>query len=816
LLPLVSLDTILGKCRFMISPKNISIIALSLFMIAAARLSAQQKDYPIQPVPFTQVHVNDSFWQPKMETNANVTIPYVLAQCKTHGRVNNFLRAAKMLSGDQLSEFPFDDTDIYKVIEGASYAMQVKSNPKLERYIDTLIGIIGAAQEKDGYLYTFRTVNAKKPHEWIGKKRWENEEILSHELYDAGHLYEAAVAHYQATGKRTLLNIALKNADLLVRTFGYGKEEKYPGHQIVEIGLVKLYRVTGNKKYLDLAKFFLDIRGPKGDSYNQADKRVVDQHEAEGHAVRAAYMYTGMADVAALTGNKQYLNAIDDIWNDVVSKKLYITGGIGATGNGEAFGDAYQLPNMSAYAETCAAIANVYWNSRMFLLHGDAKYIDVLERTLYNGLLSGVSLSGNRFFYPNVLSSMGQNQRSAWFSCACCISNMTRFLPSVPGYVYAHDKNDLYVNLFMSNSSDITLNAGKVNIVQKTNYPWDGRVDMTVNPAKSGRFTLKLRIPGWALAKPVPGDLYTFVDNHPVPVTISINGKPVTYQTDKGYAVLNRQWKKGDKVTMNLPMETQKVIANKQVKDDKDRFVFERGPVVYCLEGPDNRDSLVQDITVDKMAVSNALFKANMLNGVEVITAEGKSTKRQLNTDALLQTDQKVTAIPYYAWANRGASEMTVWIPYEASASRPQPAPTIASTSKVSGSVKGKRMLKALNDQYDPQNSNDHSMPYLHWWPKQNSTEYVQYDFDTVHTVSQSKVYWYDDKPDGGCAVPASYKLYYKKDGEWAPVKNTTPYEIAKDKYNVLNFEPVQTTALKLEVQLPVDNSAGIHEWAVE
>jgi len=789
------------------------VFSLALF---GNNVFAQQKDYPIQPVPFTRVHVNDSFWQPKMEVNAEVTIPYVLAQCKANGRVDNFLRAAKLLSGDKLSEYPFDDTDIYKVIEGASYAMQVKSNPKLERYIDTLIGIIGAAQEKDGYLYTFRTVNAQKPHEWIGAKRWENEEVLSHELYDAGHLYQAAVAHYQATGKKTLLNIALKNADLLVRTFGYGKEEKYPGHQIVEIGLVKLYRVTGNKKYLDLAKFFLDIRGPKGEAYNQADKKVAEQDTAEGHAVRAAYMYTGMADVAALTGDQRYLNAIDKIWDNVVTKKLYITGGIGATNNGEAFGDAYQLPNMSAYAETCAAIANVYWNSRMFLLHGDSKYIDVLERTLYNGLLSGVSLTGNRFFYPNPLASMGQNQRGAWFSCACCISNMARFLPSVPGYVYAHDKNDLYVNLFMSNSSDILLDAGKVNIIQKTNYPWSGKVDITVNPVKSGNFTLRVRIPGWALDKPVPGDLYTSANTNPEPVSISINGKYYHYERIKGYAVISRKWKKGDKVTMILPMETQKIFANTRVKDDKDRFAFQRGPIVYCLEGPDNRDSTVQNITINKMAVSNALYKPELLNGIEIITTEGKSSKRQLNTNALLETDQNVTAIPYYAWANRGASEMEVWIPYEASASRPKPAPTIASTSKVSGSVKSKRMLKALNDQYDPQDSKDASMPYLHWWPKQNSTEFVQYDFDKVHTVSQSKVYWYDDKPWGGCAIPASYKIYYLKDGRWLPVKNTTPYTIAKDQYNNLTFEPVQTTALKLEVQLPVDNSAGIHEWAVE
>ncbi|WP_167443301.1 glycoside hydrolase family 127 protein [Mucilaginibacter endophyticus] len=795
--------------------KVAGVLAVSLTALVSPLL-AQQKDYPIQPVAFTSVHVNDNFWQPKMEVNAKVTIPYVLAQCKANGRVDNFLRAAKKLDGDKLSEFPFDDTDVYKAIEGASYSMQNKRNPELDKSIDSLISIIGAAQEPDGYLYTFRTVNAKKPHEWIGDKRWVNEEILSHELYNAGHLYEAAVAHYQATGKRTLLNIAIKNADLLVKTFGPGKIEEYPGHQIVEIGLSKMYRVTGNKQYLDLAKFFLDVRGPKGDAYNQADKKVVDQHEAEGHAVRAAYMYTGMADIAALTGNTSYLTAIDDIWSDVVTKKLYITGGIGATGAGEAFGDAYQLPNMSAYAETCAAIGNVYWNNRMFLLHGDSKYIDVLERTLYNGLLSGVSLSGNRFFYPNPLASMFQHQRSAWISCACCISNMTRFLPSLPGYVYAKNKNDLYVNLFMSNSSNIKLTEGNVNIVQQTDYPWKGRVDITVNPDKAGEFTLRVRIPGWAKQQPVPGDLYTFMDKKSFPLTLMINGQAKSFETEKGYAVLKRTWKKGDKVSLLLPMETEKVLANNQVKDDRGRFAFERGPIVYCLEGPDNKDSLVQNILINKNAIANANYQADLLNGVDVISTEGKSAKRQLKTDSILQTDQMVKAIPYYAWANRGPSEMTVWIPYESSAVRPKPAPTIASTSKVSASLKNTRMFAAIKDQYEPADSKDTNYPYLHWWPAKNTSEFVQYDFDAEHTVSESKVYWYDDGPWGGCRIPASYKILYKKDGQWVPVKNTTPYTVSKDGFNVVTFEPVATTALRMEIQLPVDNSSGIHEWAVK
>lgn len=790
---------------------------LSLFITASViTVNAQQKDYPIQPVAFTKVHVNDGFWQPKMEVNAIVTIPYVIEQCKKNGRIDNFLRAGKKLDGDKMSEFPFDDTDVYKAIEGASYSIQNKKNPKLQAYIDTLITIIGDAQEPDGYLYTFRTVNAKKPHAWIGAKRWEKEEELSHELYNAGHLYEAAVAHYQATGKKTLLNIAIKNADLLVKTFGPGKIEEYPGHQIVEIGLSKMYRVTGNKKYLDLAQFFLDVRGPKGDAYNQANKRVVDQHEAVGHAVRAAYMYTGMADIAALTGDKKYLAAIDDIWSDVVNKKLYITGGIGATGAGEAFGDAYQLPNMSAYAETCAAIGNVYWNERMFLLHGDSKYIDVLERTLYNGLLSGVSLSGDKFFYPNPLASMFQHQRSAWISCACCISNMTRFLPSLPGYVYAKDKNDLYVNLFIGNSSKIDLINTSVNLTQVTDYPWKGLVNINVDPQKTAAFTLHVRIPGWASQQPVPGDLYSFIGKTDLPVIISINGKQVNFKLEKGYAVLDRTWKKGDQITVNLPMETQKIIANNNVRDDKGRFVLERGPVVYCLEGPDNKDSLVQNIMIDKNAPTEATYQANLLDGVDVISIAGQSTKRQLKSDSILVTGQNVKAIPYYAWANRGPSEMTVWIPYEASAARPKPAATIASTSKVSASLKNARMFNAIKDQYEPADSKDTNYPYLHWWPAKNTSEFIQYDFASEAVVSSSKVYWYDDGPWGGCRIPVSYKLLYKKDGKWLPVKNTSPYAISKDKFNEVSFEPVSTTALRMEIQLPVDNATGVHEWAVK
>lgn len=785
-------------------------------LLAMATLSgiAQVRDYPIQPVSFTQVQVTDHFWKPRLQTNASITIPYILQMCKQHGRIDNFLAAAGKRENKVCSEFPFDDTDIYKWLEGASYALQVAPNPALSKYLDTLIDIIAQAQEPDGYLYTFRTIKPAKLHDWISDKRWVNDSVLSHELYNAGHLYEAAYAHFNATGKKNLLNIALKNADLLCAAFGWDKLRIYPGHQIVEIGLAKLYRITGRKKYLDLAKFFLDVRGPDGEAYNQANKRVVDQTEAVGHAVRAAYMYSGMADIAALTGDTAYLKAIDAIWNDVVNGKIYITGGIGATNNGEAFGDAFYLPNMSAYAETCAAIANVYWNNRMFLLHGDAKYIDVLERTLYNGLLSGISLNGTRFFYPNPLASIGQHDRSGWFSCACCISNMTRFLPSVPGYVYAQNKNDLYVNLFMSNSSHIQLPAGKVRLTQTTNYPWNGRVDLQVEVIKPTAFALHIRIPGWASGQPMTGVLYTIAEK-PTPVTITLNGKPITIKMEKGYAVLNRTWQKGDKVSVALPMQPQHVYANEKVKADEGRFAIQYGPVVYCLEGWDNKDSLVQNIVVDKNAPLQVSYKADMLDGINTITMPGTGARRQLHTTALIMSRQPVTAIPYYAWDNRGPGEMEVWIPYTQSAARPQPAPTIAYKSKVTASIQSRSLL-AVHDQFKPTDSKDNSVPYFHWWPKKNTTEWVQYDFDSAHTVSSCKVYWFDDGPWGGCRIPAKWTIYYKKDEQWIPVTNTSVYEIAKDKYNSVRFEPLTTTALKLEVQLPVKYATGIHEWVVE
>jgi hypothetical protein len=793
-------------------------VVLSI-LIASDELIAQNRDYPIQPVTFNHVHVHDEFWAPRITVNADITIPYVLQKCRETGRFDNFLKAAGKKPPTNLTDFPFDDSDVFKVIEGVSYSLQIKPNPALERSIDTLITIIGEAQEPDGYLYTFRTMKPEKLHPWISPKRWEKDPDLSHELYNVGHLYEAAVAHYLSTGKKTLLDIAIKNADLIVKDFGPGKAAYFPGHQVIEMGLARMYRVTGKKEYLELAKYFLDIRGNgkiRGSEYNQSQKPVTDQHEAVGHAVRAAYMYTGMADVAALTGDATYVKAIDDIWMDVVNKKMYLTGGIGATGAGEAFGAPYQLPNMSAYAETCASIANVYWNNRMFLLHGDASYIDVMERVLYNGFLSGVSQSGTKFFYPNPLASMGQHQRSAWFSCACCISNVTRFMPSVPGYVYAQNENNLYVNLFMTNKADIVLPSGKLSIAQQTTYPWQGQVKIDVGVSKKMTFTLRVRIPGWARQMPVPGDLYRFADNREVKIPIKINGKEVNYTLEKGYAVFNRTWNKGDVVEMDLPMEVEKVLANEKVKDDKGKFAFQKGPLVYCLEGPDHKDGVVQNIVMNQEVSVKERYEKQLLNGVITLTGEGSATSRQLESSDLLKTNLQATAIPYYAWSNRGPSEMVVWIPFEESAARPRAAATIASKSIVSASINNKRMLASLNDQFEPSSSEDKSALYLHWWPKKDTDEWIQYDFDSEKTISESSVYWYDDSPFGGCRIPASARLLYKEGDKWVPVKNITPYLPVKDKYDVVKFEPIKTTAVRMEIKLPKNHATGVHEWIIK
>jgi len=656
--------------------KKISILLFVCFSLGAYA----QQDYPIKPVPFTSVKLSDQFWTPRIETNRTVTIPASFARCESTGRVKNFVLAATH-TGKFCSVYPFDDTDIYKTIEGASYSLAEHPDPKLSAYLDSLIAIIGKAQEPDGYLYTARTIDPLHPHEWSGAERWVNEQKSSHELYNCGHLYEAAAAHYMATGKRNFLNIALKNADLLVRTFGPDKKHVAPGHEIVEMGLVRLYRITGKKDYLNLAKFFIDQRGIKqydakskneweNGMYFQDNKPVIQQDEAEGHAVRAMYLYSGMADVAALTGDTAYLAAIDKIWNNMVGKKMYVQGSIGAVGDGERFGDNYELPNATAYNETCAAIGSVFWNQRMFLLHGDSKYIDVMEKTLYNGLISGVGLDGKSFFYTNAMQIKNnfsgadtEPERSGWFTCSCCPTNVVRLIPSIPGYIYAEKGNAVYVNLFISGTGNLMVNNKAVTITQQNNYPWDGGLNFTIDPSeKKFDMDLNVRIPGWAQNDAIPSDLYSYDKKSAQQVEIKINGLPVNYQMQKGYAVISRKWKKNDKVEVLLPMEVRRVVANTKIQDDNGKVALQRGPIMYCAEWKDNNGQ-ASNILVPKDAVFKPVYEAGLLNGVMVLKADVKSVNIDATGQNISTQTATLTAIPYYSWANRGKGEMTVWFP---------------------------------------------------------------------------------------------------------------------------------------------------------
>lgn len=823
--------------------------------------------YPISPVPFTSVKVTDAFWGRRLEASREVTIPLAFRKCEESGRYENFVKAARPSDSYKVEGYSFDDTDVYKTIEGASYLLQTYPDKKLEHYMDSVLALVAAAQEPDGYLYTARTMNPKHPHAWAGSRRWEKVEDLSHEFYNLGHMVEGAIAHYQATGKRTFLDIAMRYADCVCREIGDGpgKQVAVPGHQIAEMALAKLYLVTGDRKYLDEAKFFLDKRGytsRKGE-YSQAHKPVVEQDEAVGHAVRAAYMYSGMADVAALTGDSAYIRAIGRIWDNIVSKKYYITGGIGATSKGEAFGKNYELPNMSAYCETCAAIGNVYLNYRLFLLHGESKYFDVLERTLYNGLISGVSLDGGAFFYPNPLESMGQHQRQPWFGCACCPSNICRFIPSLPGYVYAVKEKSVYVNLFMSNEASLDVKGKKLGLRQTTRYPFEGDTEMEITRATGSDFILKIRIPGWVRNRPVPSDLYRYADGKQPTYAVRVNGMPAeaSVQAD-GYVALSRKWRKGDKVTVHFDMPPRVVKAHPSVTADKGRIAVERGPLVYCAEWKDNdfdvlgvlmnREPQIWEMMLDGWGASSSVTDrkdSSALNSRNVSSAEtgrnaswaaaGRNTSSVPadRTDALLgalrlQTpaqalkydvkgrlvaeDITLTLIPYYAWAHRGAGAMSVWLPAELNACRPSQPETLASRSRLTASHPT-AALTAVNDRLVPQQADDRSLPYYHWWPKQGSTEWLVYTFPEATAVSHSAVYWFDDAPWGGCRVPASWRLYYKDaSGAWQPVTVSGGYGVEKGVANEVNFVPVTTTALKLEVRQPEKYSCGLFEWKVK
>jgi DUF1680 family protein len=794
------------------------LLIISFALACNGHLPAQDQDYPIQPKPFSEVKIQDEFWAPRIKTNHEVTIPIAIAQSEETGRIDNFKIAGGMQEGEFCSIYPFDDSDVFKIIEAASYSLQIFPDPKLEAQVDSLIEYMAAAQEEDGYLYTNRTIGGKL-HPWAGSQRWELVHELSHELYNVGHMYEAAAAHYQATGKRNLLDIAIKNADLLVEEFGPDGIQNYPGHEEVEIGLVKLYRVTKDERYLKLAQFFLDIRGQEGignpKKYDQSHIPVIEQREAVGHAVRGAYLWTGMADIAAITGNKDYMTAIDAIWHDVVDTKYFINGGIGATGSGEAFGDAYELPNMSAYCETCAGVGNAKWNHRMFLMSGDSKFIDVLERTMYNNIMDGVSLSGDRFFYPNPLASYGQHERQAWFGCACCPPNVARFLPEMPGYIYAQRASSIYVNLYVSSETSFVLPEGELHLQQQSGFPWAGDVSIIVKNNQTMPAEIKLRVPGYVQNRPVPSDLYAYPYAANGTFTVKVNGAELKYRIDEqGYISINRNWTNGDAIEIDFPMEIQVVETHPEVEADAGRIAVERGPILYCAEWADNPDDKVLSLIVDPKQDFN-LEKTDQLGGIYQIKGTARQASRMLDGSVTLSGERSLTLIPYHLWNNRGPGEMTVWMATNQEVVMPAPAPTIARRAKVSSSKEAKSLI-ALNDQMLPEHSNDHSVTYHHWWPNKDQEEWVAFDFERKEEISKVKIYWFDDGPQGGCRIPASWKVQYKKGEKWKSVKNTTEYTTTKDAWDEVNFKPVKTEALLILVQLPKEYAAGLYEVVIE
>jgi DUF1680 family protein len=612
--------------------------------------SAHEPDYAIRPVPPASVAVRDAFWAPRLETNRTVTIAHNLQQLESQGSLGGF-RILSGKSGEKYHGYMWGDSDVYKTLEGMTYGLQACPDPKLNKQMEEIFATVVGAQAADGYLM---------PHVQIAAPAYthfKEESTQTCELYSMGHMIESALAHYQATGRRNSLQAAIKLADLIVKTYGPGGIEKPSGHPEIELALIRLYRVTNDRRYLELAAALVDRAQRIPTTWTQG-KPALSDDEATGHAVAMQYLYSAATDVAVLTGNRALMGLLERKWANLVGRKLYLTGNAGHESHGEGFGPNYDLPNgKGAYNETCAAIANIFWNQRMFLASGDAKYLDVLERALYNGVLPGVSLRGNRFFYANPLEADGKRPfspdgsctRFPWCGCPCCPTNIVRFLPQIPGYAYATGDESLYVNLFMAGAAKLKVGDRVVELRQETRYPWDGRIMLAVNPQGPSTFTLHLRIPGWARNRPLPSDLYRYADSEKPATKLAVNGQPADLVVEKGFASLRRPWKAGDVVTLELSMPVRRVVAHDAVSADRRRFAVERGPIVYCAEGADNGGRVLAKVPGRPLKFVSR-WQPDLLGGVVTIRILPAAAGNSL------------TLIPYYAWCHRGPNEMAVWL----------------------------------------------------------------------------------------------------------------------------------------------------------
>lgn len=655
----------------------LSSVAAATLLSCSTTTDPQPYEGSITQIPFNQVSLQDDFWLPRLNTQKRTLVPFSLE--KTAYAVDNLRRVGAYLRGEKVTK-PLEGpyyvaSDLFKVMEGAAYLLTLEKDEALERQMDEIIDVIAAAQAPDGYLYEHHIMppHLRNPRNRAGEKPYTYVDH-SHELYNMGHMYEGAVAYYRATGKRKWLDVAEKNAKHINKVFFEGDPAyndgkpvmRAPGHEEIELALVKLHQATGEQLYLDMAQKFLDIRGvtysPQGEGvqtpdYAQQHQPVRDQREAVGHSVRAMYLYSGMADVVAFAGDDTMQPALDAIWHDIVDRKMHITGGLGAVAGLEKFGPAYVLPNMETYDETCAAVGNVFFNYRMFLMSGDAKYLDVAEVALYNNVLAGVNLAGNRFFYVNPLETDGERKfnhgtagRAEWFSTACCPSNLARLIPQVSGMIYSHAEDNIYCGFYIGSETSIPMAGGNVTLKQQTAYPFDGNISIEVTPQSEGEeFTLWLRVPTWSGEKFVPGELYDYADENGAKVVARINGRKVRSEIVNGFIPVRREWKAGDRVELELPMPIRYSVADERVEADRGRVCITRGPLVFCAEEPDNAEQ-VSGYVVDKVGEQGSIapFAEGIMKGIPTITIDASNSPLKL--------------IPYYSWNNRGdGTAMNVW-----------------------------------------------------------------------------------------------------------------------------------------------------------
>lgn len=766
----------------------------------------------LEAVPFTQVKIQDRFWSPRQETNRKATVEHSLQMLDKYGNLL-VMRLAAEGKREGFKGLLFTDSDLYKVLEGVSYTLATHPDERLSRRVDELIALIASAQQEDGYLNTWFQVT--RPNDKFKNLRdW-------HELYCAGHMIEAAVAHHAATGKRNFLDIALKLADLLEKKYGPNGGEGYCGHPELELALVKLGKATGDRKWLAFARdqvetrgtaFFAEEHRTRKDRYDGTywldDMPIREHREIKGHAVRAAYLMSGAADVARESEDPELVKMLRRVWRNATERRVFITGGIGPSGHNEGFTVDYDLPNLTAYQETCASIAMALWGHRMALLFGEASYMDAVEKALYNGVLSGVALDGKSFFYVNPLASRGNHHRREWFECACCPPNVLRTIASVGGMAYATSADSLYVNLFIGGSVSTTIGGKKVGIDVETDYPWDGKVKITFK--EPGKLKLRVRRPSWCVDDLHPDSLVDSLLN------ITVSRSPHNVTSERGYLVFEADWKVGDAVQLNLPMPVEQMLAHPYVKDNVGRAAVQRGPLVYCVEQVDNA-APIEEAVLPLGSTFKVAFRKDLLGGVNVIETEAVQVptvdwERKLFQASPRPVGSKLTLVPYGFWDNRRAGRMEVWLP-----TTPPTSPVLGPEGRAEISVSfrsGNAQIHGINDGVEPASSGEQPKALCHFWPRKGGEEWVQYTWKTPVRIAGIKVYWFDDTGRGECRLPASWKLQARVGSAWqdVPLKEATK---ALDKWNEVSFPPVETTALRLVVQQQEGWATGIHEWKV-